>query len=487
MATQTALHRFLSHSINAVSAGQWMLRRIAPVASLCVALVPLLIAGRTTVLADDSSTSASQPVADAEPLELFNQRIMPIFRSPNPSSCVQCHLAAVDLKQYILPSHEATFASLRKQGLIDLERPSESKILELIGMGDRDADRQARLIHAKTRRAEYEAFAAWIEACCLDSQLLERTSSVDGEAAGPSKPDPVIRHARKSRLVESFVRNVWSQRMRCFPCHTPHEIDPNNPQHQKPAERQREMVKQYGRRVNIFLETPEATLQQMIVNSRKSTETHLPMFNLDDPRKSLLVLKPTSKLPPKNENGTFERASSVEPVAHMGGLKMHVDDQSYKSFVSWIQDYANVVGDRYQSVDDLPADNWYPTQIVLRMKDCPDSWPAKTPVQLFVYERNELEAAGSAEPIAFTQGTVTPRGIVNGALFLLQQPPNDAPADELPAGEYRIAIHVDKQGLLDKDPTLLLGEDTRVGQVHVKSDWPQGFRDATMISYSDAE
>ncbi len=30
--------------------------------------------------------------------EVFKQRILPIFRSSNPSSCTECHLAGVDLK-----------------------------------------------------------------------------------------------------------------------------------------------------------------------------------------------------------------------------------------------------------------------------------------------------------------------------------------------------------------------------------------------------
>lgn len=48
--------------------------------------------------------------------EVFRRRILPIFESPDPSSCVQCHLAGVDLKSYLLPSHEKTFRSLRDQG-----------------------------------------------------------------------------------------------------------------------------------------------------------------------------------------------------------------------------------------------------------------------------------------------------------------------------------------------------------------------------------
>src|SRR4051812_10251246 len=82
-----------------------------------------------------TGTRAAEPT----PKEVFEKRLLPIFKSPNPSSCVQCHLAAVDLKNYILPSHEQTFASLRDQGLIDLEHPEKSKILALIRMGERDS------------------------------------------------------------------------------------------------------------------------------------------------------------------------------------------------------------------------------------------------------------------------------------------------------------------------------------------------------------
>ena len=95
------------------------------------------------------STGMAQSDRDGKlsPAELFDRRIMPIFKSPKPSSCLQCHLAAVDLKNYILPSQEKTFASLRDQGLIDLDKPEKSRILTLIRMGEKDLDKgQAALV-----------------------------------------------------------------------------------------------------------------------------------------------------------------------------------------------------------------------------------------------------------------------------------------------------------------------------------------------------
>ncbi len=447
-----------------------------PRSFMAVALLSLASSGFSEDLVSSRSTA----------IELFNERIMPIFRSPNPSSCVQCHLSSVELKNYILPSHEETFISLRDQGLIDLDSPAESKILKLIDMGEKDADKRARLIHAKTRQAEYEAFAAWIAACCEDSELRDRPAAADFVPARPDKPDPVIRHARKSRVVDSFVRNVWSQRMRCFPCHTPHEIDPNNPKHKKPAAKQAEMVKTYGQRMNLFRKTPEETLQQLIVSSRKSTKTHLPLLNLQDPRNSLLLLKPTSKLPKKKDDGTFPRPSSVVPVTHMGGLKMHIDDQSYKAFSAWIQDYADVVQDRYLSVKDLPADNWVATKRVIRLKDCPPRWPVGTPVQLFVHAWNKSDAGWEKEAVAFTQGTVTPRRLVNGLLTLLSSEAgtkNHDPDRSLVPGKYRISVYADLQHRIEKNPAALLGAGDLEGHVEIQARWQQGFPKAEMISF----
>src|SRR5262249_5636079 len=196
------------------------------VLTITVLIASCLLCSPRTMFADES-------VAQSEAFAIFEQRIMPIFRSPQPSSCVQCHLASVDLKNYILPSSEKTFVSLRDQGLIDLTDPAKSKILTLIQMGEKDLDRGAKLIHTQTRQVEYEAFVAWIKACCGDPKIRNLPPLDASELAKPEKSDVIIRHNRKDRLLDSFVRNVWSQRLRCYPCHTPFELDATAQQHPK--------------------------------------------------------------------------------------------------------------------------------------------------------------------------------------------------------------------------------------------------------------
>ena len=438
--------------------------------------------------------AAAEDAAALSPADVFDLRIMPIFRSPEPSSCVQCHLSAVDLKDYILPSHERTFLSLRDQGLIDLDNPENSKILTLIRMGDNGDSRPpgAKLIHQRMRAAEYAAFRAWIEACCGDAKLRGAPPLAPQDRARPERPDEVIRHARYSRVVDSFVRHVWSQRMRCFPCHTPHEIDQSDPRQQAALKTQQEIEAQIDPRLlprlPIFRATPEETLDYLIRASRAAPPGELPLINLADPRQSLLVLKPTSQVPAKDASGKLVTPAPGEPLTHAGGIKMHPDDQSYKSFLAWIADYAGVVGGRYKSVDELPADNWFGSQLVLRLGAAPEEWPIGAPVQLFVYAYDDERGAWAAEPIAFTQGTVTPQRFVNGMLFLLGSPDRasaatwDAEHSKLPRGDYLVKAYVDAAGRLADAPTLLLGEQEFAGQTELKSArWREGFRQAETV------
>lgn len=415
--------------------------------------------------------------------EVFNDRILPIFRSPKPSSCVQCHLSSVDLKNYILPSADATFVSLRDQELIDLDSPQDSKIIKLIAMGERDLDEPAKLIHADLRKAELEAFSEWIEACCADKRLRELPASA--ELAKPSVPDEVIRHARKSRVVDSFVRNVWSQRMRCFPCHTPNEIDPENPRHQGAIKKRKEFGEKFGQemldRLAIFRETPEKTLAYLIESSQATPEDRLPLLNLEEPSQSLLLLKPMSKLPAKKDDGTLSEPGYLPPnITHNGGLKLHMHDQSYKSIVTWIEDYANVVHGNYQTVDELPHDNWHPSKLVVRLKDAPESWKLRDTVQLFVYA--EDGDGWTDEPIGFTQGLVTPRKMVNGSLFLFPRA-DELPKGKLPRGRYLVKVFHDQEGLIAQDPGHMLGQKSFVGNVEItKARWREGFRFAEVVS-----
>lgn len=435
------------------------------------------------------ATSADDAVnGDSTAEDLFNSRIMPIFQSENPSSCVQCHLSSVDLKEYILPSHEKTFLSLRDQGLVNVAQPAKSKILTLIQMGEKDLDDGAKLIHAETRKKEFEAFSAWIKACCNDQALLAHPALSTSELARPDKPDEVIRHSRRSSIVDSFEKHVWTVRMRCFPCHTPHELNESDPKHQAAITKQKEFAEKHPElvaRTEIFRETPEATLDYLISRSREAKSGDYPLLNLENPTDSLLVLKPMSKLPTKVGENELAPPSSAEPVTHYGGLKMHPNDQSYKAIVAWIEDYARIVNGEYKSVEDLPVDNWRGTEQFLQLAKVPEDWPVGEAVQLFVYRKNTDAGNWSSSPVAFTQGSVTPRHMVNGSILMIE-PRHDGKEtkqpEELTGGDYLVKVYRDRTRQLERDPTALLSADDFVGQAEVDATrWREGFRFALVV------
>jgi hypothetical protein len=382
--------------------------------------------------------------------QVFEKRIMPIFKSPNPSSCVQCHLAGVDLKDYILPSAEKTFRSLRDQGLIDLTNPERSKILTLISMGN--SDPKSPTVHAANRKAEYEAFAAWIKACAADMALRDSPKLDATEVAKPAKPNEVIRHARTDRLLESFERTVWAMRFRCMNCHT--EGTPQNDKNRK----------EYGDRVAWVKKAGPAATMEYLLSSK--------LINPDDPEKSLLLQKPLGL------------------VKHEGGIKFAVGDQGHKAFREWIEDVAAIKSGKYAKAADLPVTEKGPlqfgTEAWVKLSDTPPAWGDKL-LQVDVYAWDDKAGQWETRPVATTDRKVWGKGkLFQHTVTLLADPGSTRAAafakrPALPPGRYLLKVYVDADDRLAKDWKAKLGESDYVGQVELpRAAWKEGYNQMTV-------
>lgn len=387
--------------------------------------------------------------ADPSPAEVFEARILPIFKSPNPSSCVQCHLVGVDLKDYILPSAEKTFRSLRDQGLIDLADPKRSKILTLIQMGTED--QKAPAVHAANRKAEYTAFAAWIKACAADPALRDAPNLEPADRARPKADDAVIRHARTDRLLASFEQTVWALRFRCMNCHT--EGTPQNDKH----------VKEHGERVAWVKKTPKATMDYLLGNK---------LIDPSDPEKSLLLQKPLGK------------------VKHEGGIKFAPGDQGHKAFRQWVEDVAALKAGKYKMAAGLPAQATGPlqfgTEAWLKLENTPPAWGDKL-LQVDVYAWDDKAGAWEPRPIATSDRIVWGKGkLWQHTVTLLAERGSDRAKQwaggnpTLPAGRYLLKAYVDADGRLAKDWTAALSEADYVGQVEVRAGWKVGYGQMTV-------
>ena len=391
------------------------------------------------------------PVADeSSPEQVFEKRIAPIFKSPDPSSCVQCHLAGVDLKNYIRPSSRETFLSLRDQGLIDLSAPEKSKILALILMGDADA--KAPAVHAANREAEYEAFAAWIKACAADETLRSSPKLDAAELAKPSKPDEVIHHARTDRLLESFEKTVWALRFRCMNCHT--EGTPQNDKHRK----------EYGDRVAWVKKAgPKATMDYLIASK---------LIDPADPEKSLLLQKPLGK------------------VKHEGGIKFAPGDQGHKAFRQWVEDVAAIKAGRYAKAADLPKPSHGPlqfgTEVWLKLSETPPAWADKL-LQVDVFAWDEATGTWEPKPVATSDRVVWAKGKLWQHTITLLAERGSARAKTwstgkptLPPGRYLLKVYVDADGRLAKDWTATMRDADYVGQVEIRGQWKEGYGQMTV-------
>jgi hypothetical protein len=378
-------------------------------------------------------------------LAIFRQRISPILSAKNPSSCSECHLSGVDLKNYIGSTQEETFAGLREAGLIDTKNPDASKILTFIA---RKPDKPT-LVSEKVRQQEYEAFRAWIAAAVKDSKL---TAAKTGDSKlGPQLPDEVIRHARRDRVLASFIDNFWSEVGRCAACHSP--------------DRNQKQVQEHGERVSwIKLGDPQGTLDHLLEND---------LIDLKSPEKSLILLKPTNQ------------------VKHGGGVKMTVGDRTYKQFRAFLDDYAAAAGGKYKTAADLPEPSREvsaATGLWLKLTDVPAEYDQMV-LQVDLYRWDPAAKSWSPDRWASGDRLVFGKGKLWQQHLSVVAPRDSARAAEirkspsLPPGKYLAKIYVDRDNKLARQYPTELDERDLVGQVEIESRWPEGYQEMTAVRF----
>jgi hypothetical protein len=391
---------------------------------------------------------------------LFERRVLPLFRSSQPSSCAECHLGGVSLQQFVAPTETETFRRMREQGLINLARPHNSRVLGFI----RRTPPNPTLISQRVRRQEYEAFRAWIVASARNPALRAATAPRTAKGTG-LQTAPKVRGAtstRRDALLVSFERNLWTEHLRCSNCHVP-----GNRENQK-------FVQQFGERVSWFVPgDPAATMKKIIDHG---------LINVADPAKSLLLLKPTMQVP------------------HGGGKKLMVGDRTYQAFRQWIEEYAASVRGRPRPrlVALVPPGEWLVrSESWLKIEETPPAWGDRPlAVDLFAWDAakgrwSDRVAARADRGVwgggKLWQQTLSP--VLRDARLVRELLPRSQAEGmylsvpyRLPAGRYLIRIYCDTEGALERDWRLEIRQPRfYAGEVEVESDWPTGYDRMTVV------
>ncbi len=374
--------------------------------------------------------------------EIFERRMLPILKSSKSSSCSECHFGGVDLRNYMLENQSDMFATLRDQGLIDLKKPDESKILQFIA---RHSDKTDELIE-RVRKSEFAAFRDWIHAAVKDPELQKAKSSkpkLDNDV-----PVELVRHLRRDHVIESFEENIWSEIGRCINCHSP--------------DRNQRLIAEHGEQISwIVSNDPAATLQKLVDAGD---------IDIDSPE----------------ESSVLRKAAGLEK--HGGGPKFTVGSRSYKNFQTFLSDYAAIVKGSYKSADELPkpsAEVAMLTEQHLRIVDLPTGLDKKI-LQVNIYRwvdgrwSDEIWATGQ-NPINGEknewQNLVTAIAKRDSSRAVEMKPGKC----DIPSGKYLAKIYVDRNDKQNSHPNQELGKDEFLGQVEFDGDWPPGYQPPKIV------
>lgn len=377
---------------------------------------------------------------------VFERRILPILNSPKPSSCAECHLSGVDLKDYLRPDPTETFVALREAGLIDLKQPKQSKLLQFI---TRKPEKPS-LVPPAVREEELAAFTAWIETAVADPKFREAKIKV--AATGPKIPNEVIRHGRNDQVLASFVEHIWSESLRCAACHSP--------------QLNKKQVEKFGERVSWMVpDNPAATMKKLLDQG---------LIDIENPAQSLILQKPTMQ------------------VEHGGGQKMLIGDRSYKQFLAFVEDYAKSSRGEYRRANDLPtplAEVGRATEIWFKLTDVPEAFDAML-LQVDLYRADASQPGGwskdrwaTGDRAAFGKGKLWQQHLTVTAPRDSARAKEIAAKPTLPAGKYHVKVFVDRAGRLSKNPQETVDERDQVAEFDIDSRWPTGYGNMTSAKF----
>lgn len=256
--------------------------------------------GSSTTAPPTGGTTGSAACVN-DPSALFEKRIAPLLATDHPKTCNTCHLSGIDLGMFVQATPCQSMACLIDRGLVSLEDPAASVVLQWIAR----ADPASPLIDQDVIDEEYAAFLDWIEAtaacgsCYIGDapcgEPSEVTCDEDPDSTAYDDPGDCAPLTRETL----FRHKVYSWRDRCYPCHFDN----------KDSEAPKWLAT--GPCELASLETMRNVLDGGLVD-------------LTNPAASLLLLKPL--------------AESAGGVMHGGGDKFHdLNDPAYIDVRAWIE------------------------------------------------------------------------------------------------------------------------------------------------------
>ncbi len=383
--------------------------------------------------------------------EIYTRHVLPLIETDQKSSCSQCHLRGVQLKDFLDRDQAKTFAELRARGWIDVDAPEKSKLLEFVSKSDASQD---ELID-RLRQRELAALTDWIRAAAKDPNLLKQPLPQHRDL---ELPLDFIRHARKDRVLANFADAVWSQLGRCVNCHSP--------------DRNAKYVREHGSDMSwIVPGDPDKTLQLLVQRG---------LIDVNKPEESAIRTKPLAL------------------VEHGGGPKFVKESEIAVRWTAFLEDYARTVrsGENgYRPVDKLPSlpdrRAWL-SDLQIRLTDVPSELNGR----LVVVTLHSQDSNGQTNPrvLARSDSLVNEKQHVWQQQLTFFQPAQDLNRSEwfkpvetatfLPRGKYVLQAWLQEEGT-DANPAIESGH-TRLKRLKtwsIDAPWPPGYQPPKIVAW----
>ena len=406
------------------------------------------------LVAQDPVSPAAEAASTAA--AIFQSRIVPLLQSPEKSSCSECHLQGVELRDFLANDQRQTFANLRARGWIDVEQPEKSKLLEFISRHTNDS---TPLIQ-RVRAAESEALKKWIVAAVREPELLNEPLPVANDLELPLE---FIQYARTDHIVSRFCEAIWSQLSRCASCHSP--------------ERNQNQVKKHGEQMSwIVPRDPAATLSLLV--ERK-------LIDLEAPQDSELRTKPLGL------------------VEHGGGPKFVIGGQTDQKWIAFLEDYSKLKQGKLTKTDKLPTvpdrRSWL-SEMQLKITDLPEAWKGRL-LSLSLHLKNpdgtwnDIPVATGDSPVnrkqLVWQHTLTVFQAVDAKKGETEWSKPLTAADAITPGRYQLRLHL---GRLVVDEALRPVKETGppsplvlVATSELNAPWPPGYQPPKILRFIDMD
>lgn len=147
--------------------------------------------------------------------ELYSHYVEPFVSGVVPSSCSQCHMTGIDISIYAQDNACDTMACMVDMGVVDLDQPSESEILDQILLGDPNSS-------VFNIASEHAAIAEWIEwsALCHNSVCGEIDSACEQGTGAPTTGIIPTGSCNETELLSQFWDAIVVNQGRCISCHS---------------------------------------------------------------------------------------------------------------------------------------------------------------------------------------------------------------------------------------------------------------------------